>query len=149
MVYIWIGALIAFIVVEAVTVQLVTVWFAAGALAALIALICGANQLVQLFIFIGVSAIALAVTRPLVKKLTKRKYAPTNADRCIGSQAKVTEEINNLKATGKVNVKGVVWTARSADDSIIRDGETVVIQNIEGVKLIVTLCNENSTATVG
>ena len=137
MVFVWIGALIAFIVIEALTVQMLTIWFALGSLAALIATLCSASVPVQIGVFAAVSLVALVVTRPFVKKFTGLKYSPTNADRYIGETAIVTQAIDNIRETGCVKVKGTVWTARSADNSIISEGETVTVRNIEGVKLIV------------
>ena len=133
----WIVLLVVLIIVEAVTAQLVTIWFAAGAAAALIAELCGLQQWLQWVIFIAVSAVALIVTRPLVRKVTKKAVQPTNADRCIGQTAVVTEDIDNIEGKGQVHVNGVTWTARSSDGSVFRKDERVVVEKIEGVKLIV------------
>lgn len=137
MVFVWIGALIAFIVIEAMTVQLLTIWFALGSLAALIASLCSASIPLQIGVFVAVSIVALIVTRPFVKKFTGLKYSPTNADRFIDETAIVTQTIDNIRESGLVKVKGSIWTARSADNSIIEEGETVTVKQIEGVKLIV------------
>lgn len=134
---IWVVMLILFLVLEAVTVQLVSAWFAVGALAALIANLCGLNVIWQISLFAVVSAVCLIATRPFVKKLTKSKIQKTNADRCIGAEAVVTEEINNLESVGQVKVVGNVWTARSSDGSVIPKGSIVIVERMEGVKLIV------------
>lgn len=133
----WVVLLILLIVVEAVTAQMVTIWFAAGAVGAIIAERFGAEVWLQWVVFVAVSAVALVVTRPLVKKLTKTKVQPTNADRYIGQIAVVTETIDNIEAKGQVNVSGAVWTARSADGSVIEKDEKVTVEKIDGVKLIV------------
>ena len=133
----WIVLLVVLIIVEAVTAQLVTIWFAAGAAAALIAELCGLQQWLQWVIFIAVSAVALIVTRPLVRKVTKKAVQPTNADRCIGQTAVVTEDIDNIEGKGQVHVNGVTWTARSSDGSVFRKDERVIVEKIEGVKLVV------------
>ena len=133
----WVAMLIVLIVVEAVTAQMVTIWFAAGAAAAIVAELLGAQVWLQWAVFVFVSVIALVVTRPLVKKLTQTKVQPTNADRYIGQVAVVTEEIDNVAAKGQVSVNGTVWTARSADGSLISKDERVTVEKIEGVKLIV------------
>ncbi len=133
----WIVSLIAFIVVEAVTAQLVTIWFAAGSLCALIAEVFGAPLWLQLTIFVVVSAVALAATRPLVRKMKNKPSVPTNADSIIGKKALVTEEIDNLAAKGRAEVNGMSWSARSEDNNIVPAGTEVIIQKIEGVKLIV------------
>ena len=137
----WIVLLVVLIAVEAVTAQLVTIWFAAGAAAALIAERCGLEQWLQWIIFIAVSVIALIATRPLVKKATKSTIEPTNADRCIGQTAVVTEDISNIDGKGQVQVGGTVWTARSSDGSVFRKDEKVTVERIEGVKLIVKAMN--------
>ena len=126
----WSVLLILFIIAEAITVQLVSIWFAIGSLVALIANFCGANTLVQA---------ALLLTRPLVKKFSTPKIQRTNIDRIIGERAIVTEEIDNLRAIGIVKADGKSWSARSADGSIIPAGSVVEVQKIDGVKLIVGL----------
>lgn len=135
----WSVLLILFIIAEAITVQLVSIWFAIGSLVALIANFCGANILVQAALFVGVSFAALLLTRPLVKKFSTPKIQRTNIDRIIGERAIVTEEIDNLRAIGVVKVDGKSWSARSADGSIIPAGSVVEVQKIDGVKLIVGL----------
>lgn len=137
MVFVWIAAAIAFIIIEASTTQLVTIWFAAGSAAATIAALLKAGTPVQLIVFVAVSFIALVVTRPIVKKLTKQNFSPTNADRFIGETAIVTQCIDNIAETGLVKLQGTVWTARSAEGNTIAEGETVTVKKIEGVKLIV------------
>lgn len=133
----WVAMLVILIVVEAVTAQMVTIWFAAGAAAAIVAEILGAQIWLQWVVFVAVSAVALVVTRPLVRKLTQTKVQPTNADRCIGQTAIVVEDINNIEAKGQVNVNGVVWTARSSDGSTFKKDDKVTVEKIDGVKLIV------------
>lgn len=133
----WIALIVVLLIIEALTVQLVTVWFALGALAALIARICNASILLQWVIFVAVSAVMLAATRPVVRKITAVKAQPTNADRCIGSTAVVTEDINNIAGIGRVEVNGISWSARSSDGSVFKKDELVTVERIDGVKLIV------------
>lgn len=106
----WSVLLILFIIAEAITVQLVSIWFAIGSLVALIANFCGANILVQAALFVGVSFAALLLTRPLVKKFSTPKIQRTNIDRIIGERAIVTEEIDNLRAIGVVKADGKSWS---------------------------------------
>lgn len=134
---IWVVLLIVFLIMEAASVQLVSVWFAVGALVALIANLCGLNVIWQIVLFLAVAAVCLVATRPLVKKLTATKIQKTNADRCIGAEAIVTEEINNLESTGQVKAVGNIWTARSINDTVIEKGTVVIVERMEGVKLIV------------
>lgn len=137
----WIVLLVAFVIIEAVTPQLVTIWFALGSAAALIANLFNAPEWTQWLIFIAVSVVALIATRPLVKKFSKQKTQPTNADRSIGKTAVVTEEIDNIISKGMVSLDGVAWTARSEDGSVIPKDTKVTVTKIEGVKLIVKILN--------
>lgn len=137
MTMIWVGAIVVFGVVEAVTAGLVSIWFVAGALAAMLAAVGGLSVLAQIVAFIAVSALALAVTRPLVRKFTTGRAIPTNLDRVVGETGKVTETIDNENSTGAVYVEGKTWTARSADGGVIPAEMPVRIVKIEGVKLFV------------
>lgn len=139
---IWIVLLVLFLILEGVTVQLVSAWFALGALCALLANLCGVGVVWQIVLFLVVSAICLIATRPLVKKMTATKIQKTNADRCIGAEAVVLEEIDNLKSTGLVKAMGNTWTARSTDGSVIPKDAVVTVQKMEGVKLIVAQQSE-------
>lgn len=135
---IWIVLLVLFLILEAATVQLVSAWFALGALCALLANLCGVGVIWQIVLFLIVSAICLIATRPLVKKMTATKIQKTNADRCIGAEAVVLEEINNLKSTGLVKAMGNTWTARAEDGSVIPKDAVVIVRKMDGVKLIVS-----------
>lgn len=134
----WVAALVVFLIVEAVTAGLVSIWFVFGSLVALICAALGAAVWLQIFWFVIVSVATLVLTRPLVKRYVNSRSVATNADRSIGRAAVVTERIDNLAATGAVKLDGVVWTARSTDDAVaIETGERVTVRAIEGVKLIV------------
>ena len=136
----WVAALVVFLIVEAVTAGLVSIWFVFGSLVALICAALGAAVWLQIFWFVIVSVATLVLTRPLVKRYVDSRSVATNADRSIGRAAVVTERIDNLAATGAVKLDGVVWTARSTDDAVaIEAGERVTVRAIEGVKLIVEL----------
>ncbi|HAY73724.1 MAG TPA: NfeD family protein [Ruminococcaceae bacterium] len=137
MLWIWIGLIVIFVIVEAATVQLVTVWFAVGGIAGLIAYAFGLEIWMQILIFAVVSAVALAVTRPFVKRFTKGRKQPTNADRYIGQEATVTEPISNELSKGAVRIGGLEWTARTVDNSEVDKGERVTVEAIEGAKLLV------------
>ena len=138
MTIVWTAAIILFGAVEAMTAGLVSIWFVAGALVALVAAFVDASLVVQIVLFLVVSAAALAVTRPLLRKITAANAIPTNADRVLGELAKVTEAIDNENSTGAVYVDGKTWTARSADDSVIPAGSRVKIESMQGVKLLVS-----------
>ena len=138
MIVIWLAALIIFVVVEAVTYALVSIWFAAGALAAIAATALGAPIWLQVVLFLAVSAAALGLTRPLAKRWQNKAKPRTNADMALGREAVVTETIDNLAGTGQVSVEGKLWTARSTDGTRIETGALVKTERIEGVKLFVT-----------
>ena len=137
MTIVWTAAIILFGIVEAVTAGLVCIWFVAGALVALVAAFVDAPLSVQIILFLVVSAAALALTRPVLRKITNAKATPTNADRVLGEVAKVTETIDNENSTGAVYVDGKTRTARSIDGTVIPAGDRVCIESMEGVKLFV------------
>lgn len=134
----WLIAAVVFAVIELITLQLVSIWLAAGSVGALIALSFNASVPLQFLVFVIVSGVLLIFTRPIVKRLTVKKVEATNADRLIGQVATVTEEISNHDAKGAVLISGVTWTARSVDNTVIPKGDKVKIERIEGVKLIVS-----------
>ena len=137
MTVVWAAAIVVFAVVEAVTAGLISIWFVAGSLGALVAAFVGASLTVQIVVFLVVSAAALAVTRPLVHKITTAPAVATNADRVLGEIAKVTETIDNENAAGAVYADGKTWTARSVDDTVIPAGSRVQVEAMQGVKLLV------------
>ena len=109
----WFLAAVALLAVELATVQLVSIWFCLGAVAATVAAIWGAGGTAQLGVFFVVSAAALALTRPMVQRVIQFKKVPTNADSFIGMAGSVLEDIDDLAQTGRVRVGGLDWTARS------------------------------------
>ena len=136
---IWAAVLILFVAVEAMTAQLVTIWFAAGALVSLLMTFFVPDaHLAQFFVFVAVSLVALVITRPILKKHIKPKIQSTNSDAILGKNAVVTEEISNLAGTGRAKTDGKDWTARAVDDdTVIQVGTIVKIERIEGVKIFV------------
>lgn len=136
----WLVLLIVFVIAEIVTLGLTTIWFAGGALAALLANLIGLHEFVQVVLFFVVSILLLALTRPVAIRYLNKDRVKTNAESLIGKTACVVEEIDNLKAMGCVTVEGQEWTARcESDDSVIAKDSLVVIKAIQGVKLIVAL----------
>lgn len=134
---VWIIAIIVFSVIEGLTAGLVTIWFAIGALAALLAAWFGAPLWLQLVWFFVISVAALIATRPLARKYLSGKTQATNADMYLGKECIVTETIDNISGTGAVKVAGKVWTARTEEDVIVPEGTKAEALRIEGVKLIV------------
>jgi len=137
----WIIALIAFLVIEIITLGLTSIWFAGGALVAFLAAVLGANIIVQIALFFVVSIVLILVSRPLATKYFNKNRARTNVDALIGKRGFVTAEINNLKGLGEINLSGQIWSARSADESVIVEDAEVEIVSIEGVKAIVKKVN--------
>ena len=135
---VWLIAMVVFLIVEGIVPGLVSIWFAIGALAALLAAALHAPLWLQIVWFLLVSVAALVLTRPLAKKYVNARTQPTNADRILGKECVVREAIDNLRGAGAVAVDGKVWTARMEDDAqTAAEGEIVVARRIEGVKLIV------------
>ncbi len=136
--YVWLGVTILAAIVEAAVPALVSIWFVPGGLAALICALAGGSVGLQVTLFFVFSAAALAVTRPLYKKVRGRAPVSTNADRVLGREAVVTEAIDNLRALGRVDVLGASWAARAEEpEGKIPAGQTVQVVRIEGVKLVV------------
>jgi membrane protein implicated in regulation of membrane protease activity len=134
----WLGAMIALLIVEALAPGLVSIWFALGALAAMISSMLGAPLWLQLVWFFLVSVVSLLLTRPLAKKYVNGRAVPTNADMAIGKDCVVTETIDNVRGTGAVSVGGKIWTARMASpEGRAEKGTVLRAVRIEGVKLIV------------
>ena len=134
----WLIIMVLMLIVEAAAPGLVSVWFAVGALAALIAAACKLEPWLQIIIFVSVSVMSLIITKPLVKKYVNGKTQPTNADRIIGKECVVKETVDNLAGTGAILVGGVAWTARSRqDNTVIPEGTRVIVDKIDGVKAIV------------
>lgn len=135
---VWLVAMVVLLVIEGAVPGLVSIWFALGALAALIAAILKAPLWLQILWFLIVSIASLCLTRPLAKKYVNARTQPTNADMLIGKECVVTEAIDNLLGVGAVKVGGKVWTARTAEENGKAElGALMTVVRIEGVKLIV------------
>ena len=134
----WLVLLIVFLVVEAVTVTLVSLWFAAGARAALLVSFFGAAIWLQVLVFLAVSAVALAALRPVARKYIRPKITATNVDAVIGSTGLVTVAVDNVTASGQVKLGAMVWSARSTSGDPIPEGTLVRADRIEGVKVFVS-----------
>ena len=139
--YMWLIAFVLFAAVEfATSMALISIWFAAGSLVALVLSAFDVPLWIQLLVFILVSAILLICTRPIAKKHAKNNI-DTNLKIIIGKTAKVIEDIDNLKATGRVRLDGVDWTAISDTGEIIEKDSHVTVTKIEGSKLYVKINN--------
>ena len=137
-IWIWLAMGVLFLVLEATTVTMVSLWFAGGCLAALLVAATGGGWGFQVFTALAVSALLLACLRPIARKHFTPKLAKTNVDAVIGAQGYVTADIDNMAATGTVKLGAMEWTARSADGSLIPKGTLVKVEKIEGVKAFVS-----------
>ena len=137
MIYVWIALIVFFLLVEAGTVALVSIWFAGGSLFALIVCLLGGGEMLQIIIFLLASFALLLLFMPLVKKQKQKKKTPTNADRILSMKAIVIETIDEIAGTGAVKVDGKEWSARAATGETIAQGTIVRVVRIEGVRAIV------------
>lgn len=133
----WLVVMVVLIVVEVGTTQMICIWFAFGALVTSLFTMVGVSGTWQFVIFVVTSALALLFTRRFTTGILNFKKTPTNADSVIGLCGSVLEEINNAAESGRIRVNGLDWTARTADNSVIHIGDTVQVEAIQGVKLIV------------
>lgn len=134
----WVVLIIVFIIGELISVGLTSIWFAAGALIALIAAVIGAGPVVQFVLFLAVSIILLASTRSWAQKYINSRTQSTNADRIIGERIRIAERVSNIDQTGMALVQGKEWTVRTRTDSeTIEEGQYARVVEISGVKLIV------------
>lgn len=148
MVVFWIIVFAVALIVEAASFALVSIWFAAGALGAMIAAVLGANLTIQLVVFAVLAGVLLFFTRPLLKKLFPGKFIPTNSELDIGKTAVVIETIDGLSGKGRVRLAGVDWAAVSSDGSKIPEGESVVIREIRSSRVVVEKLEEKSKTTI-
>ena len=143
MVIFWLVVMVALIVIELATLGLTTIWFACGALVAVVAAAMDAPLLLQILMFVVVSFAVLLAVRPIAVKYFNKDRTRTNIESMIGRQAIVVGEIDNMQGIGQVSVNGMEWSARSTINELkIAVGRVVVIRAVDGVKLIV---EENKT----
>lgn len=136
---IWFALLVVFLIVEAACpIHLVSIWFAAGALVAMIASFLGGPVWLQVVLFLVVACAMVAMLWPFIKKFLRPKLEKTNVDAIIGSKGYVTVSIDNVAATGQVKLGAMEWTARSSSGSVIKEGTLVKVDRIEGVKAFVS-----------
>ena len=132
----WLAAVIVFIILEAVTYQMISVWFIIGSVGALIAALLGAEFWLQMVIFVALSLVLLVMFRPFAVKRLKTDFR-TNADAAVGKKVTITQTVDNAKGTGEAKLDGLVWSVRTQDGNTLDVGEVAEVKRIEGVKLIV------------
>ena len=137
-VIIWLLLFIVLVILEIVTLQLVSIWFACGALASIIVTLLGVGIEGQLSAFIIVSLFSLIMVKPIASKYFSSQVTKTNVDSLIGMTAKIIQTVNNQEGYGAALLNGQEWTAVAEDDNaVIKPGEYVIVKKISGVKLIV------------
>ncbi|MDO5400105.1 MAG: NfeD family protein [Eubacteriales bacterium] len=137
-VIIWLVLLVVFLAAEAATVTMISLWFAAGALAALVVALFHGALWLQIAVFVVVSAVLLAALRPLSRRLVAPRAVKTNVDAVIGAEGLVTEAIDNVTAQGQVKLGAMVWSARSTSGDPIPVGQRIKADRVEGVKVYVS-----------
>ncbi len=136
------------VLAELATQQLVSIWFAAGSLGALITAAAGGNTTLQLVLFVGLSLILLICTRPILKKVLHFEYKDTNAKMDIGKLAVVVQEINPAKGTGRARLGDSEWMAVTEAGIVVPKDTTVRVDRIDGAKLYVSLLPEKEAQTI-
>ena len=135
---VWLVLMVVFLAAEASTVSMVSLWFEAGALIAMLTALAGGPAWLQTLLFLAVSTGLLLALRPLVKKYLSPKLTATNVDSVVGSTGLVTAAIDNVSAVGQVKLGAMEWTARSTSGQPIPAGTLVKVDRIEGVKAFVS-----------
>ena len=134
----WLVAMVIFLAAEGMTVTLVSIWFAVGALGAIVAALLGGNLMLQVTVFLALAVALLLSLRSIVRKHFNPRLTKTNVDSVIGAVGIVTVPVNNIAALGQVQINGMEWSARSTSGSHIPAGTTVTVDRIEGVKVFVS-----------
>ena len=138
----WLAAMVVFIVAEAMTVTLVSIWFVVGALGAIVVALLGGGLALQVTVFLALAIVLLFSLRGVVRKHFAPRVVKTNIDSVIGATGTVVTPVNNIAALGQVQINGVEWSARSTTGSHIPAGALVKVDKIEGVKVFVSLAEE-------
>ena len=138
----WLAAMVIFIIAEATTVTLVSIWFAVGALGAILIALLGGGLTLQVTVFLALAIVLLIFLRGAVRKHFAPRITRTNVDSVIGATGIVVTPVNNIAALGQVRIGGVEWSARSTDNSHIPAGTLVKVDRVEGVKVFVSPAEE-------
>ena len=141
--YVWLGLMVLFLVLEGVSVALVSLWFAVGALAAVVTALLGGELWLQITVFVVVSGGMLALLRPALRKYFNPRLTKTNVDSVIGATGLVTEDVENLTAQGRVKIGGIYWAARSTSGEMLPADTQVKVDRVEGVKVFVSPVKES------
>lgn len=139
--FVWLAAMVVFIIIEIITLGLTTIWFAGGALIAFILNVAGVNLTWQIVAFVIVSFLLILAVRPFATSRFNRHVEKTNVESMAGKEGKVIEKISNIEAKGRIMVDGMEWSARAEGEEEIQEGTIVTVLRVEGVKAIVTTKN--------
>ena len=134
----WLIAMVIFAAMELMTVSLVSIWFAVGALGAIVVALLGGGLMLQVTVFLALAIVLLLSLRSVVRKHLSPRITKTNIDSVIGATGIVLSPVDNIAALGQVQVNGVEWSARSTDGAQIPAGTLVRVDKIEGVKVFVS-----------
>ena len=139
----WLVLFVVLLIIEILTMGLTTIWFAGGAIIAFLMAFIGFTLPVQIIVFLLVSTALLVLTRPIAIKFFNKERQKTNAESLIGQKAVVLECIDTIRGTGRAEINGMEWSARTdSTDEIIEPGTVVIIDGIQGVKLVVRKSEE-------
>ena len=138
----WLIAMVVFVAAEAATVTLVSIWFAVGALGAVLVALLGGGLVLQVTVFLALAVALLLGLRSIVRKRFNPRVTRTNVDSVIGATGIVLTPVNNIAALGQVQIGGVEWSARSTDNTHIPAGTLVKVDRVEGVKVFVSPAEE-------
>ena len=142
----WFAFFLVFLIIEAsCPIHLVSIWFAAGSLVALIASFLGAPLWLEIVLWLVVSSVMVALFWPFIQKFLNPKVEKTNVEAIVGTQGYVTADIDNITATGQVKLGAMEWTARSTSGHPIPKGTLVKVDRIEGVKAFVSVAEVSAT----
>ena len=147
MAIVWAIFIVATAIIELQTADLVTIWFTIGGIGALIAALCKQNFWIQIGIFLGISVIAIILTRPLAKKLQQKEIIKTNSDKVVGKMAIVTKKID-ADEIGEVKIEGRLWRAVNNNGLTFEENEKVLVEAISGTKLIVSKVEEENKEVI-
>ncbi|MBR2264198.1 MAG: NfeD family protein [Firmicutes bacterium] len=144
--YIWVGILVAAVIIEAFSMQLMTIWFAIGAICAWIVSVVGGPVWLQWCVFAGVSVLTLILTRPIALKYLNPKREPTNADAVPGKEGIVVAEIRPIEGIGQIKVGGQIWSAKPENGTeVVPVGTRVQVVRIEGVKAVIRVLEQKES----
>lgn len=135
----WLILAVFLALIEASTVNMVTIWPALAALITSVLASTGLGTTSQAIIFVVLSGLLLIFTRRFVKSVLLKKTMATNADRIIGAEGIVTQKIDAIENIGQVKVMGQIWSAKTSDGTVIEEGTRILVSSLEGVKAVVSV----------